>query len=86
MIQLSGIASSNIYMSDDKPLYKRGNRQLIAITVGTIVLYALAKWYYLLRNDWKTKKWNALSKEEQADYLAKNGDLGNKRLDFLFDT
>lgn len=85
-VQLSGIASSNIYRSDDKPLYHRGNASLIGITVGTIAAYALAKVYYGWRNRQKLGKWEAMSKEEQQAYLANAGDLGNKRLDFLFDS
>ncbi|RDW63681.1 MFS general substrate transporter-57 [Coleophoma cylindrospora] len=85
-IQLSGIASSNIYRTDDKPLYHRGNGQLIAINVATIVLYILAKVYYVWRNKTKQRKWTAMTKEEQAWYLANNSQLGNKRLDFVFDS
>ncbi|EHK98259.1 putative Uncharacterized transporter [Glarea lozoyensis 74030] len=33
---------------------------------------------------YKTKKWNSMTKEEQAWYLEHNSDQGNKRLDFLF--
>lgn len=88
MIQLSGIASSNIYRTDDKPLYRRGNSQLIAICVGTTVAYGLAKVYYTERNRWKKTKWESMTKEEQAQYLndATKSDAGNKRLDFLFDS
>lgn len=85
-IQLSGIASSNIYRTDDKPLYKRGNGQLIAINILAMSLYAFAKGYYLFRNNQKTKKWNAMTKEGQAYYLGNHSDQGNKRLDFLFDS
>ncbi|GLI81804.1 hypothetical protein PoHVEF18_010195 [Penicillium ochrochloron] len=84
-IQFSGIASSNIYRSDDKPLYRRGNKQLIAINIATIVLYALAKAYYVRRNQWKKARWEKLSPEERATYLETTTDKGNKRLDFLFD-
>jgi hypothetical protein len=85
-IQLSGIASSNIYRSDDSPLYHRGNKQLIAINAATIVVYALAKVYYEARNRWKKARWEKLSPEEKATYLETTTDLGNKRLDFQFDT
>jgi hypothetical protein len=84
-IQFSGIASSNIYRSDDKPLYRRGNKQLIAINIATVVLYALAKAYYVRRNQWKKSRWEKLSPEERATYLETTTDKGNKRLDFLFD-
>lgn len=84
-IQFSGIASSNIYRADDKPLYRRGNKQLIAINIATVVLYALAKAYYVRRNQWKKARWEKLSPEERATYLETTTDKGNKRLDFLFD-
>lgn len=85
-IQLSGIASSNIYRSDDKPYYRRGNGQLIAINVATIVAYALTKVYYMARNKWKKERWEKMSSEEKATYLETTTDQGNKRLDFLFDS
>jgi len=84
MIQLSGIASSNIYREDDKPLYHRGNKQLIAINVACMAANVFAKLYYTYRNKGKTTKWNAMTKHEQEIYLATTTDKGNKRLDFLF--
>ncbi|ETS77578.1 hypothetical protein PFICI_11452 [Pestalotiopsis fici W106-1] len=84
-VQLSGIASSNIYREDDKPVYRRGNGQLIAIAVGTIAAYALAEVYYVTRNRYKRHAWDTMTPEEKATYLENNGHLGNKRLDFLFD-
>jgi hypothetical protein len=85
-IQLSGIASSNIYRDDDKPLYHRGNGQLIAINVATIVVYALAKYYYVARNSWKKRQREGLTTQEKATYLETTSDEGNKRLDFFFDS
>lgn len=85
-IQLSGIASSNIYREDDKPLYHRGNSQLIAINVATIAAYGLAKVYYAWRNKQKRTQWDAMSGDEKARYLENSGKLGNKRLDFRFDS
>ncbi|KAL1640452.1 hypothetical protein SLS58_006950 [Diplodia intermedia] len=85
-VQLSGIASSNIYRADDKPLYRRGNGDLIGITIGTIAAYAFAKAYYLWRNKTKRAKWEAMTKEQQQHYLATTADQGNKRLDFMFES
>ncbi|TVY44236.1 putative transporter [Lachnellula occidentalis] len=84
MIQLSGIASSNIYREDDKPLYHRGNKQLIAINVACIAANAAAKVYYTYRNKSNRAKWTAMTKSEQQDYLDTTKDQGNKRLDFVF--
>lgn len=86
MIQLSGIASSNIYRKDDAPLYHRGNKQLIAITVACIAANALAKLYYTYRNRTNRSKWNAMTKQEQQHYLDTTEDKGNKRLDFVFES
>jgi hypothetical protein len=82
--QISSIISSNIYRADDAPYYKRGNKVLIAIAVLNIVLYILAKIYYVLRNRQREKLWSAMTVEEQAHYLATTTDIGNKRLDFRF--
>ncbi|KAL4779969.1 putative MFS transporter [Aspergillus varians] len=85
-IQLSGIASSNIYREDDKPYYHRGDGQLIAIAVATIAAYALAKVYYIARNRWKRNQWDAMSEQAKVEYLETTQDQGNKRLDFFFNS
>ncbi|KAI1099457.1 MFS general substrate transporter [Jackrogersella minutella] len=84
-VQAGGIISSNIYRADDAPLYRRGNKQLLAILIMNIVLYCLTKVYYVLRNRHRDRKWNAMTAEEKLHYLSTTTDEGNKRLDFRFE-
>ncbi|GEQ72882.1 hypothetical protein JCM33374_g6570 [Metschnikowia sp. JCM 33374] len=84
-VQLGNIAANNIYRADDKPLYKRGNQNLVAVAAAAIPLLILVKVYYVWRNNQRDKIWNAMSYEEQEAYLTSTTDEGNKRLDFRFD-
>ncbi|KAF6826327.1 transporter YIL166C-like protein 3 [Colletotrichum musicola] len=83
-VQTSGIISSNIYRSDDAPLYKRGNRALLGIVCMNLVLYPLVKSYYAFRNRRRDRTWTGMSEEQRLAYLATTKDEGNKRLDFRF--
>ncbi|KAI1466074.1 MFS general substrate transporter [Daldinia caldariorum] len=83
-VQVSGIAYSNIYRADDKPEYRRGNKQLVAICAANIVIYGLIKVYYIYRNKQRDRDWNAMSREEQIRYLETTTDQGSKRKDFRF--
>lgn len=81
-LQAGVIISSNIYRADDAPLYRRGNSILLGILGLNLVLYVLAKLYYVWRNRTRERKWNAMTPEERLVYLADHQDVGNKRLDF----
>lgn len=84
-VQAGGVIGSNIYRQDDKKsFYHRGNMQIVAINCLAILLYILAKVYYVLRNKQREKKWRAMSQEERDDYIQNTTDQGNKRLDFRF--
>lgn len=83
-VQAGGVIGSNIYRADDKPLYHRGNMQIVAINCLAIALYGFAKVYYVFRNKQREKKWAAMSQEQKDDYIQNTTDQGNKRLDFRF--
>jgi hypothetical protein len=84
MVQLGNIVSSNIYRADDAPYYRRGNKMLVGIACLNLVLYAIAKGYYVLKNKKRARIWNNWTEEERKEYLATTKDRGNKRLDFQF--
>ncbi|KKP02020.1 major facilitator superfamily transporter [Trichoderma harzianum] len=83
-VQSGNIISSNIYRDDDQPLYRRGNKILLAINCFNIVLFYLVKVFYIWRNKVRDRQWNAMTKEEQEDYSLNTKDEGMKRLDFRF--
>ncbi|KAK6436770.1 hypothetical protein LTR95_007034 [Oleoguttula sp. CCFEE 5521] len=84
MVQLEGVIASQIYRTDDKPLYHRGNSVLIAIACLAIALFVFAKFYYVLKKKTRARKWDAISPEQKQDYLDTTKHQGNKRLDFRF--
>ncbi|KAI0143158.1 major facilitator superfamily domain-containing protein [Xylariaceae sp. FL1272] len=81
-LQAGVVISSNIYRADDAPLYRRGNSVLLGLIGLNLVLYVLAKSYYLWRNRSRERNWNIMTAEEQLVYLSDHKDKGNKRLDF----
>ncbi|KAJ5766613.1 uncharacterized protein N7511_004229 [Penicillium nucicola] len=83
-VQASSIIANNIYREDDKPLYRRGNKVLIGIACWSMVMFIIAKYYYVWRNKKNAAIWNNMSSEERKQYVAENKDLGNKRVDFKF--
>lgn len=83
-VQASSIIGSQIYRNDDKPLYRRGNKVLLAICAYNFVLFIGAKLFYANVNRQRERKWNAMTSEEKDHYLQTTTDKGNKRLDFRF--
>jgi hypothetical protein len=84
-VQMGNIIASNIYRTDDKPLYHRGNTVLICLDIVAILLFLTAKGYYVWKNKIRAAKWDVMSEDERAHYLDNTTDEGNKRLDFRFD-
>ena len=78
-VQASNIISSNIYQAKDAPQYRTGNAVLIGIIGWSILVIVFAKLYYMTRNARRERRWNAMSEEEKARYLATTTDKGNKR-------
>jgi len=83
-VQASNIISSNIYRTDDSPMYRRGNKVLLGIIAWNVVFIIATKAYYMWRNAVRERKWGAMTLEERDIYLQTSKDSGNKRLDFRF--
>ncbi|KAI1641587.1 MFS general substrate transporter [Daldinia loculata] len=83
-VQSGNIIASNIYRDDDQPLYRRGNRVLLGITVFNILLFYVVKAFYIWRNKLRDRKWNSMTQEEQENYILTTKDEGMQRLDFRF--
>ncbi|KAI1105955.1 MFS general substrate transporter [Jackrogersella minutella] len=83
-VQSGNIIASNIYRDDDQPLYRRGNKILLGITVFNIFLFYFVKAFYIWRNKVRDGKWNALTPEERESYVLTTKDEGMQRLDFRF--
>ncbi|KAF8240768.1 MFS general substrate transporter [Tricholoma matsutake] len=83
-VQAGAVIYANIYRNDDKPLYKRGNRTLIAICSMNIVLYILTFFFYKTLNSRRERIWSSWTVKQQQEYLETTQDEGNKRMDFRF--
>lgn len=83
-VQASSIIASNIYRTDDKPLYRKGNKILLGIIAWNFALIIGIKFYYMKRNSTREQKWNSMTQAEKDYYLENTEDKGNKRLDFRF--
>ena len=62
-VQLGSIIAANLYRDSDKPLYKQGNRTLIAIDILVIAMFISTKAYYVTKNKIRHKKWNAMTSQ-----------------------
>ncbi|KAJ5594435.1 uncharacterized protein N7459_000643 [Penicillium hispanicum] len=83
-VQASNIIANNIYRANDKPYYRTGNKVLIAMAVYSGALFIVAKVYYMWRNKKNAAIWDSMNDQEKERYVAENGHLGNKRVDFRF--
>ncbi|EMD30968.1 hypothetical protein CERSUDRAFT_120233 [Gelatoporia subvermispora B] len=83
-VQTGSIVSSYVYRANDAPLYKRGNRALIGITVLNIVLYLFTYFFYREINTRRDSIWKSWSPQEQKRYLDTTTDKGSKKINFRF--
>ncbi|KAF7559615.1 hypothetical protein G7046_g4545 [Stylonectria norvegica] len=67
--QIGSIVAANIYRDNDKPLYYTANRALVGMCVGNIVLFVLAKAYYMWRNRMIEKKFVNLPESEKSHII-----------------
>ncbi|KAH7014502.1 major facilitator superfamily domain-containing protein [Microdochium trichocladiopsis] len=87
MVQLGNVISNNIYVEADKPLYRKGNTNLLAINILAILLFLFAKAYYVWENRRRDRKWAAMTEEERREYYRdadKVRGQATNRLDFRF--
>ncbi|KAL2061390.1 hypothetical protein VTL71DRAFT_7663 [Oculimacula yallundae] len=83
-VQLGNICSNFMYRQDDKPLYHRGNRNLLIVNFLSIAVFLFTKGYYVYRNKQRDRVWKAMSAEEQSNYKRNTTLSGSRRLDFRF--
>lgn len=83
-VQAGSIISSNVYRTNDKPLYHKGNSVLFAFALLMIPTLLATKYFYHYLNIKREKIWNAMSDEERDEYIATTTDKGSNRLDFRY--
>ncbi len=83
-VQLGSVISAYIYVDSDSPLYRRGNTVLVIINIMVIAVFVLTKVYYVWRNKQRERVWNAMTHDEQNDYVKNTRVSGSRRLDFRF--
>ncbi|RSH82833.1 hypothetical protein EHS25_005823 [Saitozyma podzolica] len=76
--------SSQIYRSDDSPLFRRGNDINIAFCAAAVVLWLLLKWQYVHANRTRAERTLALSEDERREVEARMEVDGSRGLLFRF--
>jgi len=68
-VQIGNVIANFIYRTDDAPLYHRGNRDLVIVNVLAIAFFLSTKAYYVLRNQYRDRKWDAMTEEARLPPL-----------------
>ena len=79
MLRRDAEARTQVYRNQDKPLYRTGNKVLLALVAYNIILIISSKLYYRSRNARREKIWEGMSEGDRAYYLETTNDQGNKR-------
>ncbi|KAI8336366.1 major facilitator superfamily domain-containing protein [Chlamydoabsidia padenii] len=82
---ICGVPGSQIYQMNDAPRYRRGNWILVGISITCAALLILQHFRYKYTNQRREKIWNAMTENEQRNYLATTKHQGSNRLDYRFD-
>lgn len=83
-VQTGSIISSNIYRTDDKPLYHKGNSVLFAFALLMFPTLIATKYFYRRLNSKRDEIWNNMSDQERDEYIATTTDKYSSRLDFRY--
>ncbi|KAH8651446.1 major facilitator superfamily domain-containing protein [Xylariales sp. PMI_506] len=83
-VQASNVIGTNIYRTNDAPLYRSGNKVLLGICAWNFVIIIASKFWYKKRNDKREKIWESMTAEQRDEYLSTTTDEGSRRLDFRF--
>ncbi|KAI8099304.1 major facilitator superfamily domain-containing protein [Halteromyces radiatus] len=82
---ICGVPGSQIYQTKDAPYYHTGNWVLVGITVACAILLIFQHFRYKYTNQYRERKWNAMTEDEKNNYLLTTKHQGSERLDFRFD-
>lgn len=66
-VQLSSVIGTQVYRTEDQPLYRTGNKVLIALTVWSFAGFLFAKLYYARQNRRRQKIWDAMTTDEKHE-------------------
>ncbi|KAH8703556.1 allantoate permease [Talaromyces proteolyticus] len=83
-VQAGDIIALFMYRDDDKPLYHRGNTELLMVNILVVFIFIGTKVYYTYENRRRDRIWNNMKEEEQKDYIRNSKAQGSKRLEFRF--
>ncbi|KAK5028753.1 hypothetical protein LTS07_006132 [Exophiala sideris] len=63
-VQASNVFASQVYRTDDKPYYYKGNKALLGVVAWNIIAFIVAKAYYVHKNNKRDRVWNSMTREE----------------------